>query len=126
MAIQSFQKAQETDSQPFTLYRSGGREYHGFFSNIRIDRETVPEGWHVYDFREGEEDEHGNTPLLGQLKNGYVMVNHMGTFATKEDIGLPEGDSLWFCGEEEYVDQLGIMNDEFDYDFDEPAEWNRG
>ena len=54
MAIQSFQKAQETDSQPFTLYRSGGREYHGFFSNIRIDRETVPEGWHVYDFREGE------------------------------------------------------------------------
>ena len=118
MAIQTFQKAYETDNKPFVLYRSNNREYHGFYADIRIDRKTVPEGWHVYDFREGEEDEHGNAQLLGQLKNGVVMVNHMGTFATQENIGLPEGESLWFCGEDEYADHLGIMNDEFDYDFE--------
>lgn len=118
MAIQTFQEAYKNDNQPFTLYRSGGREYHGFYADICIDRKTVPEGWHVYDFRKGEEDEHGNMPLFGQLKNGYVMVNHMGTFATQEDIGLPEGKSLWYCGDNESYDQLGIMDDEFDYDME--------
>lgn len=125
MAIQTFQEAYKNDNQPFTLYRSGGREYHGFYADIRIDRKTVPEGWHVYDLREGGEDEEGHNSPFGELKNGYIRVNHAGTFATKEDIGLPEGKSLWFCGDNESYEELGIMNDEFDFEFDEPAWWNR-
>ena len=110
MALQTFQEANEYN-EPFTLFLSGGHEYHGFYTDIRIDRKTVPEGWHVYDLREGNGEE-----WFSELKNGYNMVNHMGTFATKEDIGLPEGESLYYC-EEDIDEGYRLKDDEFDYSF---------
>ena len=53
MAMTTFEKARE-DWEPFSIYRSGGRIFHGYVSDIRIDRKTVPDGWYVYDMREWE------------------------------------------------------------------------
>ena len=115
MAIKSFQEAINHDSENLTIYRSDGRQYDGCFSDIRIDRDTVPDGWHVYDLRENEEDdeEDEEAPLFGQIRNGYIMVNHIGTFATPEDIGLAEGESLYIRENEGL-----IRDDEFDYSLD--------
>ena len=113
MALQTVQEAYDHDNAPFTLFRSGGREFHGFYADIRIDRKTLPEGWHAYDIRAGE----GNEPF-GQLKNGTILADHIGTFYLQGDIGLPEGRSLWY-----HVDEAGdgveLMDDEWDYEFDE-------
>lgn len=95
MAIQSFQKAFDTDNEPFTVFRSGGRRYDGFFSSIRIDRKTVPSDWHVYDLRENEDGD----GFFGEIRNGYIFVNHLGTFATKTDLGLDENEELEYCGD---------------------------
>lgn len=107
MAIQTFEEAYKDDNQPFSIRRSGGRRFVGFYADIRIDRDTVPEGWHVYDIR----DDGGDSPF-DELKNGYVVVNHAGTFATQEDIGLPEGETLYYSGKNE------LKEDEFSYSFE--------
>ena len=96
MAIQSFNNAMEHDRMPFVLV-IGGMEYKGFFANIRIDRESVPEGWRVYDIRH---DESGD-PC--EITNGYIVVNHFGTFFTKDSLPLKSGESVY--------------NDEFAYSF---------
>lgn len=93
MAIQTFQEAQARDFQEFTVFLADGRAIEGYFANIRIDRRTVPEDWHVYDIR--DEDSNGE-PC--QIRNGYVMVNHFGTFAAQEDLGIPDGGSLYIAG----------------------------
>lgn len=107
MASQTFQEAQERDFQGMRIFLAGNRVIDGHFANIRIDRRTVPEGWHVYDIR--DEDSNGE-PC--QIHNGYVMVNHFGTFATQEDLGIANGDSFYIA------DSRGdIEENEFRYSF---------
>ena len=86
MATISFDEAYK--SEPMAVFRSDGRYVNGFLEDIRVDRNTVPEGWHAYDIRDN------NDGIPCELVNGYVMVNHMGTFLTQEDLGLPKGESL--------------------------------
>lgn len=77
---------------------------------IRIDRDTVPEGWFVYDLWDGDDG------FFGGLRNGYVRIYHAGAFATKTDLGLMDGEELLFIGNEDsYVRPLD--DDEFDYSF---------
>ena len=113
MESQTFQEACKQDNKAFTLFRSGDCEFHGFYAKTRIDRKTVPEGWHVYDLRRGSGDD-----WFDQLKNGTITDYNEGTFATQTDIGLPEGKSL--C---RHLDDLGdgveLLDDEWDYEFDE-------
>lgn len=57
----------------------------GVFTNLRIDRETLPEGFHRYSLRSGEEE------LVSQICN-EVWVNHAGDFITRTPVELgPEG-----------------------------------
>lgn len=57
----------------------------GVFSNLRIDRNSLPEGFHRYSLREGEEE------FIAEIQKD-VMVNHAGDFITKEEINLgPDG-----------------------------------
>lgn len=57
----------------------------GVFTNMRINRESLPEGFHKYSLRSGEEE------FICQICN-EVMVDHAGDFITKEPIDLgPEG-----------------------------------
>ena len=102
MAIQSFQEAQERDFMPFSVY-IGEQQYNGYFANIRVDRRTLPDGWHAYDIRD---DDSNGEPC--QIVNGYVKVNHFGTFCTQTPLPLEDGEGRCRNGE---------PDDEFDYSF---------
>ncbi len=88
MAIQSFDEAMRDDRMSFAVI-VGGKEYEGYFANIRIDRSSVPNGWNVYDIRH---DESGD-PC--EIRNGYIFINHFGTFYTQNKFSLNEGESLY-------------------------------
>jgi hypothetical protein len=104
MAIQSFQEAFEHDKQDFVIIIKD-QDYHGFFANIRIDRDTLPDGWYAYDMRDGDSD-----GIPYELKNGYIVVNHLGTFYTQSKLPIEEGQSLWRGFDNE-------IDDEFEYCF---------
>ena len=91
MAIQNFDEAMKHDCAPFAVM-IGNLEYRGYFADIRINRESVPDGWHAYDMRH---DDRGD-PC--EIKNGYIVVNHFGTFYTQDSLPLKEGDSLYENG----------------------------
>ena len=58
-----------------------GRE--GLFTCLRVDRNTVPEGWYMYEVR--HDDECQGEPVEIAL---WVMVNHWGTLLVKEPFDL--------------------------------------
>lgn len=58
-----------------------GRE--GLFTCLRVDRNTVPEGWYMYEVR--HDDECHGEPVEIAL---WVMVNHWGTLLVKEPFDL--------------------------------------
>lgn len=110
MAIQSFREAYKHDNTDFKVFtRKDGVEktHEGFFANVRIDRETLPKGWHAYDIREND----GNGEAC-EIKNDYIMVNHFGTFATKEPLPLEPGQSLYYNG-----GKFENETEEFEYSF---------
>jgi len=77
----SFDKAKEkADFFEVEIY-STGQTVEGLFTCIRVDRDTVPEGWYAYDLREGEDGE------FCTIEND-VLVNHGGTFLTQQEIDL--------------------------------------
>ncbi len=74
--------ANETGYERFEIL---GRD--ALFTNMRIDRKTLPEGLCAYDLRDC--DDCSGDPA--ELKS-YVMVNHWGTVITKEPIkGADDG-----------------------------------
>ncbi len=105
MAIQSFQEAFKHDNQKFII-TINDKDYHGFFANIRIDRKTLPDGWYAYDMRDGDGD-----GIVYELVNGYVVVNHMGTFYTQNKLPIDEGKSLWRGYDDETLNK-------FEYSFE--------
>lgn len=54
------------------------------FTSIRIDRSTVPCGYHLYEVR--HDDDCQGIPV--QVALG-IMVNHWGTLITRDEIELP-------------------------------------
>lgn len=54
------------------------------FTNIRIDRDTVPKGLYLYEVRH-DDDGYGD-PV--QIAKG-IMINHLGSILTREPIKLP-------------------------------------
>ena len=74
--------AHEADYERFEIF---GRD--ALFTNLRIDRKTLPKGLYAYDLRDCDD----LTGEPGELKN-YVMVNHWGTVVVREPIeGAEEG-----------------------------------
>lgn len=53
----------------------------GVFTPLRIQRDTLPAGFHKYSLREGEDT------LCCQVAN-EIMVNHAGDFISKEPLAL--------------------------------------
>lgn len=53
----------------------------GVFTSLRIDRDSLPEGFHKYSLRSGEED------MIESISSD-VMVNHAGDFITKDILQL--------------------------------------
>ncbi len=89
MAIITFDEAHKVPEE-MTIITNTGKEYHGFFSDIRLDRSTLPAGWSAYDIR--EDDENGE---MGTLEYGYVFVNHFGTFYMNGSIEELNKDNTW-------------------------------
>lgn len=57
----------------------------GAFTSLRIQRDSLPEGFHKYSLRDGEDS------FFGQVAKN-VMVNHAGDFITKSPLELgPDG-----------------------------------
>ena len=59
------------------------------FTNARIDRTTVPEGWYCYDFRGT-----GNDPGELRFIEECVVVNHSGSILMPEKLELPASGQL--------------------------------
>lgn len=59
------------------------------FTNERIDRDTVPEGWHCYDLRGSDND-----PDRPIYVKAHVGVNHAGTILAPEPIKMQK-DKDW-------------------------------
>ena len=57
----------------------------GLFTNARIDRDTVPEGWYAYDLRGSDYD-----PGEPVTVEPNVVVNHAGTILTHEPVSFPK------------------------------------
>ena len=90
MAMQSFNEALK-DNNDRIIITIDDVDYEGFVAIVRVDRKTVPDGWYVYDMRDSDEGD-----VICEIKNGYIMVNHHGTFCTKDKLPLEEGKSIYY------------------------------
>ena len=99
---------------------------NGLFTNLRVDASSLPEGFHKYSIREGEED-----PFASVKKD--VLVNHMGDFICKQELDLQGQESRDlledYCFTDDPVDLDGFFGedikhkiaealDQFCHDFD--------
>lgn len=55
----------------------------GLFTELRIDRNSIPDGWYMYEVR--HDDDCQGEPV--QIAS-WVMVNHLGTLLVKEPFDL--------------------------------------
>ena len=62
---------------------------YALFTNVRIDRSTVPDGWYCYDFR-GSDDDPGELHYIEES----VAVNHAGSILMPEKLELPASGRL--------------------------------
>lgn len=84
MAMQSFDEAYKNDNQPFVILIDS-KEYEGFITCIRVNKDTLPDGWYAYDLREEDGE-------ICELKDGYIWVNHYGTFCTQNVIPFTDDE----------------------------------
>ena len=75
----------------------------GLFTNLRVDRESLPEGFYKYSLRSGDDG------WFSSVENN-VPVNHMGDFICKQELDLNNQD------EYETFDDYGFTDDEVDLD----------
>lgn len=110
MALTTYDEAMKS-AQDFSVFEPNGTQHKGFWSDIRVDRKTLPEGWNAYDIRENDECDDDN--WLGTIEENYVVVNHAGTFLTQDKLNLPNsfGRNWANLGED-------AKNGEWDYSFD--------
>ena len=78
------------------------------FTNARIDRSTVPEGWYCYDFR-GSDDDPGALCYIEKS----VMVNHAGSVLMPEKLELPTSGRLDARDEFGFLDEGDMTLREF-------------
>ena len=78
------------------------------FTNARIDRTTVPEGWYCYDFR-GTGDDPGELRFIEES----VVVNHSGSILVPEKLELPASGQLDAWDEFGFLDECDMTLREF-------------
>lgn len=78
------------------------------FTNSRIDRDTVPEGWYAYDLRGSDYDP--GEPVTAEPS---VVVNHAGTILTHEPISFPEEGFRRLKGRLDFADAYNLSLAEF-------------
>ena len=94
--------ANEADYEHFELLG-----HDALFTNLRIDRKTLPEGLYAYDIRDSDDCD----GMPSEVRK-FVMINHWGTVITREPIeGADEGivlndDDYNYLGEEMTLDEF--------------------
>lgn len=78
----------------------------GVFTNLRIDENTLPEGFYKYSLRHGDDGD-----FCSISKN--ITVNHAGDFITKNPIPQVEKEECDIG-----LDDWGFTEDEYDKEFD--------
>ena len=81
---------------------------YALFTNGRIDRSTVPEGWYCYDFR-GSDDDPGELRYIEES----VAVNHAGSILMPEKLELPASGRLDVRDEFGFLDEGEMTLHEF-------------
>ena len=80
-----------------TIILEDGSTYTGEFSDLRIDRDTIPKGMYAYDLRDVD-----STGDICQVKN-FIWVNYFGTIIMDEPIPNIENGQIvkewWFVNE---------------------------
>lgn len=110
MALCTFEEG-KSEGMQFALYDKAGETIaEGYFSNIRVDRRTLPNGWFAYDIR--EDDATGDA---GTIEDGYVIVNHFGTFLTQTKLELPQ--EPYVSGGKRWANLGDSPTDDYDYSF---------
>lgn len=69
------------ENQGFILSPGCKTEIRGYFTNMRVDRKTVPDDWYAYDIR------HGDSGSFYTIEP-YVLVNHAGTFLSQTEVPM--------------------------------------
>ena len=78
------------------------------FTNARIDRSTVPNGWYCYDFR-GTDDDPGELRYIEES----VVVNHAGSVLMPEKLDIPYSGHLDAWDAFGFLDEADITLQEF-------------
>ena len=81
---------------------------YALFTNGRIGRSTVPEGWYCYDFR-GSDDDPGELRYIEE----HVTVNHAGSILMPEKLQLPPSGRLDARDEFGFLDEGEMTLREF-------------
>ncbi len=90
--------------ETFDLIEIAG--YTVLFSDLRIDRETVPEGVYAYDVRHCDE----GWGEAAEIKE-FVLVNHMGTILSDKPIDLGEDGYSILEKDFEYLDERMTLSE---------------
>ena len=80
--------------------------YEGIFNDIRLDKDTLPEGYYAYDIRGNDYGE----PLPFWTLEKSVVVNFEGTFVTKQKVDF----NLYLDG----TDFIELQNKRVQYIFE--------
>ncbi len=59
------------------------------FTDLRVDRNTVPKGMYLYEVRHADED-WGDPCQIGE----WIMVNHFGSLITNEALALEKSPTI--------------------------------
>ena len=87
MMIIPFSELDFDNLYPLTIKLENGNIYEGRFTDMRIDRRSLPKGLFAYDIRDCCDGEPCEIKRL-------IFVNHMGTLITNQPIPEAEGDGF--------------------------------
>ena len=84
----TYEEAKEL-MQAITLYQEKPvkKKIEGRYCDVRIDRNTIPEGMFAYDIREGD------SGYFCTIESN-VVVNHAGTVLFNEPLAFPSGERI--------------------------------
>lgn len=81
------------------------------FTNMRLDRQTIPAGLHCYDIRDSDNCDGS----CAEVK-GFVLVNHWGTILCKSPFPLDERGSYYPEEDMNYLDIPVSLQEWLDFD----------
>ena len=82
-----------------------GKIHPGYFSNMRVNKDTLPKGYYFYELR--DEDSNGE---VCEVAKG-ILVNFLGTLLTTEPIAEVEETGHCFTSPEEFnfIEHIGNL-----------------